>query len=213
LKMDGKPLYEYAREGKPLPRPIEKRKVTISELEVTSWLGGDHDFRWPDKKFTEEEQKALEKTLKSVESNAQVVDEPDPLVMETKVTASEPAPEGQQSSDDAASASRAGADIAITPTAFGLRMTVSGGTYVRSIVHDLSHAVGSAGHVVTLKRSVQGKFALDPPQEDPSIKGCVPWEVFERALADVGPRDQDGWTEWEREVLDKLEIVDDVNDK
>ena len=52
LKMDGKPLYEYARNGIPLPRPIEKRKVTIHELELVEWKGDDHSFKWPEKKFT-----------------------------------------------------------------------------------------------------------------------------------------------------------------
>ncbi|ORX55012.1 pseudouridine synthase [Hesseltinella vesiculosa] len=34
LKMDGKRLYEYAREGKPLPREIQARPVTIERLEL-----------------------------------------------------------------------------------------------------------------------------------------------------------------------------------
>jgi hypothetical protein len=33
-------------------------------------------------------------------------------------------------------------------TVFVLQMRVSGSTYVRSIVHDLAHALGSAGHAV-----------------------------------------------------------------
>jgi len=37
--------------------------------------------------------------------------------------------------------------------------------------------------------------------------GCVPWDVFEAAVEDVGPVDEDGWTVWEREVLDKFEVV------
>jgi len=84
-------------------------------------------------------------------------------------------------------------------------MKVSGGTYVRSIVHDLSHSLGSAGHVVTLTRSRQGRFTLEPT--DPSDFGCVPWEVFQKAVEDPGEADEDGWKDWEREVMDKLEIV------
>ena len=91
------------------------------------------------------------------------------------------------------------------PTAFVLRMRVSGGTYVRSIVHDLSHALGSAGHVVTLTRSRQGRFALEPTSEDD--RACVPWEVFEKALKEEGEADADGRKEWEKEVLAKLEVV------
>lgn len=41
LKMDGKPLYEYAREGKPLPREIARREVEVLELELVEWMEGD----------------------------------------------------------------------------------------------------------------------------------------------------------------------------
>lgn len=175
--MDGKPLYDYARNGIPLPRPIEKRKVTIHSMELVEWVGNEHDFRFPEKKFTDDQKQAFEKALSGVEENPVIKDEPE---------------------DDQA------LDV---PTAFVLRMKVSGGTYVRSIVHDLAHAVGSAGHVVTLTRSRQGRFTLSP--DEPSDMGCVPWEVFTKATESLGEPDTDGWVEWEREVADKLEIVGD----
>ena len=177
LKMDGKPLYEYARSGTPLPRKIEKRPVTIHSLEIEKWLGSDHEFRYPEQVLSEAQKQALEKTLKSVQEDAQVVDEPE-----------EPA------EDDRA------------PTAFVLTMKVSGGTYVRSIVHDLGHAVGSAAHVVTLTRSRQGRFTLEPTEA--GDKGCVPWDVFKVATEGVGPADEGGRTAWEREVLEMFEVVD-----
>lgn len=34
LKMNGKKLYDYARQGVPLPKPIEPRKVFIEEIEL-----------------------------------------------------------------------------------------------------------------------------------------------------------------------------------
>ncbi|TFK91018.1 pseudouridine synthase [Polyporus arcularius HHB13444] len=176
LKMDGMPLYDYARKGIPLPRPIEKRKVTVHSLELIEWKGSDHSFRWPEKKFTKEEQEAMEKALKSVDDTVSIKDEPE--------------------------ADSSGSQV---PTAFVLRMKVSGGTYVRCIVHDLAHALGSAGHVVTLTRSRQGRFALEPTEE--GDRACVPWEVFEKALKDQGEPDADGRKEWEREVLAKLEVV------
>ena len=92
------------------------------------------------------------------------------------------------------------------PVACLLSMKVSGGTYVRSIVHDLGHAVGSAAHVVTLTRSRQGRFALEPSGENDV--GCVSWDVFAKAVNDPGQPDADGWLEWEREVMEKLEVVD-----
>jgi tRNA pseudouridine55 synthase len=48
LKMEGKPLYEYAREGKPIPREIETREVEVTELDLVEWYEpGTHDHRWP----------------------------------------------------------------------------------------------------------------------------------------------------------------------
>lgn len=179
LKMDGMPLYDYARKGIPLPRPIEKRKVTIHSLELVEWKGSDHAYRWPEKKFTEEEKNALAKSLSEVDDNAAIVDEADP--------------DGE-------------ADGSVGPSAFVLKMKVSGGTYVRSIVHDLSHALGSAGHVVTLTRSKQRNYVLEPEEEDD--RRCVSWEVFEKALKDAGEADEEGWVEWEREILDKLVVVE-----
>lgn len=41
LKMNGKPLYEYAREGKPIPREIERREVEVLDLEMLEWMEGD----------------------------------------------------------------------------------------------------------------------------------------------------------------------------
>jgi tRNA pseudouridine55 synthase len=43
LKMNGKPLYEYAREGKVPPREIERRDVEVLQLEIVEWMeGGTH---------------------------------------------------------------------------------------------------------------------------------------------------------------------------
>lgn len=48
LKMNGKPLYEYAREGKAIPREIESREVEVTELEIIEWYDpGEHNHRWP----------------------------------------------------------------------------------------------------------------------------------------------------------------------
>lgn len=175
--MDGKHLYDYAREGIPLPRPIEARAVTVHELKVREWKGSDHGFRFPEKRFTEEQKRAVAAATAGIEDQVQVQDEPEDA--------------------DAGDA---------PPPAFVLQMRVSGGTYVRSIVHDLGHAVGSAAHVVTLTRSRQGRFALEPAAE--RDLACVPWDVFERAVTDPGEADEDGWHEWERAVMENMEIVE-----
>jgi tRNA pseudouridine55 synthase len=57
-----------------------------------------------------------------------------------------------------------------------------------------------------LTRSRQGRFVLHPTEE--GELGCVPWEVFQKAFVDSGEADHDGWTEWEREVIERLEVVE-----
>lgn len=48
LKMNGKPLYEYAREGKEIPREIERRPVEVLNLEMLEWMeGGTHEHVAP----------------------------------------------------------------------------------------------------------------------------------------------------------------------
>jgi len=179
LKMDGIPLYDYARKGIPLPRPIEKRPVTVHELELIEWKGSDHTFRWPEKRFSQDQKAALEKMLSGVEENVSVEDGIEPTIGSKDV-----------------------------PSAFVLRMRVSGGTYVRSLVHDIAHALGSAGHVVTLTRARQKDFVLQPIRD--GDKACVPWEVFQAAIENEGERDVDGWCQWEKEVMDKLVIVNET---
>ncbi|KAF8583205.1 pseudouridine synthase [Ramaria rubella] len=189
LKMDGKPLYEYARKGIPLPRPIPPRKVTVHSLEVLDWReGAAHRFRWPEKTLSAEDKekmkKALEGAVRDISEKPPVDDEIDPIIK----------------------------DEDTRPPTFVLKMKVSGGTYVRSIAHDIGHAVGSAAHVVTLTRIRQGNFTLEPEKEED--KACVPWEVFEEAVREQEEpdekiqRDENGYRKWEAEVLKRLVLVE-----
>ncbi|KAJ8078883.1 pseudouridine synthase pus4 [Marasmius tenuissimus] len=182
--MDGKPLYEYARKGIPLPRPIEARPVTVHSLKMVEWLGSSHKYKWPEKSLSEDEKKAMEKAIQGVDENATIEDQ---------LEESSPSSEGGE-----------------TPSAFVLSMKVSGGTYVRSVVHDLAHALGSAGHVVTLTRSRQGRFVLGEGEPNSDDRTCIPWGVFEKAVSGTSTEvDDDGWCEWEREVLQHIEIIED----
>lgn len=213
--MDGKPLYEYARSGTPLPRPIEARQSTIHDIELVGWqeaadgtLPG-HTYLWPSKQITEAQRaslKSVEKLILAASNTASSDAAEDPAAPFTLVpvspffsipTSPERAPGG---ASDAASPTP-------KPPVFTLRMMVSSGTYVRSIVHDLAHSIGSSAHVVRLTRTRQGDFTVGnnyvpipgPLHEiksranvqtdgaDGSVSlgddpNCIPWEPFEKAL-------------------------------
>jgi tRNA U55 pseudouridine synthase TruB len=154
----------------------------VNKLEMTKFER-EHGFETPEKVFGEEERERLRKCLKGVNGGEKDAD----------AVAEDVVEEG-------------------TPPVFTLEMCVSGGTYVRSLAHDIGHAVGSAAHVVTLTRTRQGRFRLDDAQKDAieessssaggsegeasasaqvtqiesetglPFRKCVPWEVFERAL-------------------------------
>jgi tRNA pseudouridine55 synthase len=186
--MDGKPLYEYARSNTPLPRPIEPRKQVVHELVLESWQearteeGGEgHSFRWPEKKMAEEDKELLEKSRKLMEASAASAAGSEIMAApaaepSTSAAAIETAPVSASQQETSASApTPAPSSTRTIPPTFTLRMTVSSGTYVRSIVHDIGQALSSAAHVVVLTRTRQGDFALD--------KGnCVNWSVFKGAV-------------------------------
>ncbi|MCJ1275138.1 hypothetical protein MMC21_002938 [Puttea exsequens] len=69
LRIDGKRLYEYAREGKEVPRNIEQRPVEVKEMEVLEWMdGGNHQHALPKEEAEKEAQDVVEKVLHFDES-------------------------------------------------------------------------------------------------------------------------------------------------
>ncbi|RMY45644.1 hypothetical protein D0863_15997 [Hortaea werneckii] len=65
-RIQGKRLYEYAREGKSLPEgyQIEECPVDVKELEVLEWLeGGKHGFAWPGTEAEGEEKRLVDEVL------------------------------------------------------------------------------------------------------------------------------------------------------
>ncbi|GAB1734567.1 hypothetical protein NU195Hw_g8638t1 [Hortaea werneckii] len=65
-RIQGKRLYEYAREGKSLPEgyQIEECAVNVKELEVLEWLeGGKHGFAWPGTEAEGEEKRLVDEVL------------------------------------------------------------------------------------------------------------------------------------------------------
>ena len=64
LRVHGKRLYEYAREGLELPVEIKERPVTVKDLSITEWLPSEaHDFRLPVHKAEEQDIKLAKDVL------------------------------------------------------------------------------------------------------------------------------------------------------
>ena len=64
LRVQGKRLYEYAREGKEVPKEIEERPVEVKELEVVDWIeGGSHEYDFPKEEAEDEVKDLAEKVL------------------------------------------------------------------------------------------------------------------------------------------------------
>jgi len=199
LRMDGKRLFEYAREGLPLPRPIEPRDVTVHELRLVAWHApGSHAYEPPTAQVPAEDEALLGQVRQLAGSDDGGTD----TFKEGEAPAPAPAPVAATDNHDA------------RPAAFTLAMTVSSGTYVRSIVHDLGTACGSAAHVVRLRRTRQGDFSVGTPD---APGNCLPWSVFEQGLEELeaakrgdrsgDSRDERGLRAWERAVLEYIQLV------
>ena len=186
LKMNGKPLYEYAREGKELPRAIEKRSVEVKELELLEFMpGGTHEYKLPTEEAGEAEIKLAQAVWKiekeqeggKVEEKVQVkvedakkrkaddeVDLDAPAAKAAKVEGEIPKMSGALVADTTASVEAPveaqPEEPVIGPPAARLRMTVTSGFYVRSLCHDLGDALGSKACMAELVRTRQGQFIL-----------------------------------------------------
>jgi tRNA pseudouridine55 synthase len=72
LKVDGKKMYEYAREGKNIPE-VAARAVEVVEIEMVEWLApGTHEFAWPKEEAEGEEKEGAEKLLGIRKADADV---------------------------------------------------------------------------------------------------------------------------------------------
>ncbi|RDW62998.1 pseudouridine synthase PUS4 [Aspergillus mulundensis] len=64
LRVQGKKLYEYAREGKEPPIEIQSRPVEVTDLRVVEWYEpGTHEYKWPEKEAPADEKAVAEKLL------------------------------------------------------------------------------------------------------------------------------------------------------
>ena len=64
LSVNGKRLYQYAREGKEIPKEIQERPMEVKELEIIEWLEPTgHDYEWPSGEAGHEEKVVAKEIL------------------------------------------------------------------------------------------------------------------------------------------------------
>lgn len=154
LKVDGMPLYEYARKGLPLPRAIKAREAFIHEFEVHGPLAVDPQYK-PMKLETDSDGKtlasmlALNLTLKDSElifSDDFMADESVPDLEKVTLIRPRMLPEDAPPRDEL--------------PVVGLTTTVGLGTYIRSLISDLGRAVELSAHMVYLNRTKQAEYEV-----------------------------------------------------
>ncbi|TGZ85178.1 pseudouridine synthase [Ascodesmis nigricans] len=198
LHHEGKRYYEYAREGKPLPVEIQARPVTTVEMDLVGYTD-THEYKFPSEEVSEEvkmEAEVLEKEMKETEKQPAKMEESDetaqPGEKRTRCSSSPTlGPDIKKPKVDASSESGPAAPPKNPPTA-ALRMSVSKGFYVRSLVYDLGNAVDSAAHMVKLVRTQQGQWVLG--------KNVFEWEdIVGQPEEKWGKRVEQALKTWEKE--------------
>ncbi|GMM45024.1 pseudouridine synthase [Pichia kluyveri] len=156
LKMDGKRLYDYAREGLPLPRQIKSREVTIHDLEIKDdTLSKEHDYI-----FLKSEVDETGKTIsEQLANNPTLNDHEVPFSKEWKAKNSDnkELPLKMKIIED----KNAYEDESYRAPLLHFTSTVSSGTYIRSLLSDIGRCVGSSSYMVKLIRSKQAEWELN----------------------------------------------------
>ncbi|KAM9934354.1 hypothetical protein OXX80_006052 [Metschnikowia pulcherrima] len=183
LKVDGKPLYEYAREGIPVPRAIKPREVLVHSFEV-------HDDFGPNERFG-----ALKCSSAGDSMGAAVFNNPTlndhVLCYSEEFMARTDVDEAEKNTDIRPKLIDP-AHVISSPPVFHATASVGSGTYIRSLVSDLGRAVGSSAFMAELVRTKQADWELgknvfklsDFTNRDQRIWGPVLKRVFD-AGADV----------------------------
>ncbi|KAJ5945785.1 hypothetical protein N7454_002624 [Penicillium verhagenii] len=99
LRINGKRLYEYAREGKLPPVEIKSRPVEAVELEIVEWYEpGTHEHKWPKEKMEGEEKRVAEQLLDQQAGTAAPVAEAETAAASSKRSAAD-TPEVEHGAD------------------------------------------------------------------------------------------------------------------
>lgn len=231
--MDGKPLYEYARAGEPLPRPVDPRSCTVHSLTLVDWQD-THNWNVPKEAMEPEMVSKLESLVDAPRPDAaatEMAEEEGPgpaftveMTVSSGVCVSEPHHARFRNAADfglfAHSRDLCSVSPKSTRVCFVLMVDgwLAGWLADRSIIHDIGLALNSVAHVVVLERSRQGDYALEPASSrttadandlPKTLKPCADWSVFAKALEQArsgsAEAKEPGESEWEKAILDILE--------
>ena len=167
LHMGGKRLYEYARKGLPLPAEIEGRPMECFKLDLLEFLEEYETHAIPDLKVEEEMEPGDDEDAQ-------------PAVIRKN--------KQQYTMSDATFKDRE----RVVVRAVKLRMAVSSGFYVRSLIYDLGLALGNAAYIAELVRTKQGEWSLG--------KNVLPFEIFKTG-------EEDAWAPKVIEQIEQNEIL------
>ncbi|TLD29595.1 pseudouridine synthase [Venturia nashicola] len=235
LRVNGKRMYEYAREGGEIPE-VKERPLHVEELELVKFLeSGTHEFKIPKEWASTEEREFADKvlhikdlakgsdgSLKRKRDEQSTEEAPPEKAMrssprpETAETAAEekevvkPAEGDEPMMSGALQPTRSQSpELTLTskkgPPAAVIKMTVSSGFYVRSLCHDLGTAVGSLGLMSTLVRTRQAQFELG--------KNVLDYDDLTKGEEVWGPKIEAMLKEWQEKEGDQVPEEDGKKDR
>lgn len=180
LKMNGKPLYDYAREGKPLPAPIKTREVKVADIKIheDDLLTEEHEFI------------ALKLELDEDGNPKEHLLSKNPTLNDSPLYFSQ---QYLQKCEDQNLPKEVGKpklteDLPEKLPLIHLTCDVSSGTYIRSLISDIGRSLQSSAYMVELTRVKQSDWEMNK-------------NVFK--LTDFTEKDERIWGVVLKEVLDK----------
>ncbi|KAI5957823.1 PUS4 [Candida theae] len=179
LKVDGKPLYEYARKGLPLPTQIKVRDVRVNDIKVV-----DDDLLSTNHEFTKLESELDENGIPKehgLKNNPTLNDSP--LYFSKEYLDAH----GDDSGDIKPRLLADDEDLPEKLPLIHFVSDVSSGTYIRSLISDIGRALESSAYMVELIRVKQSEWQLGK-------------NVFK--MEDFG-KDEDVWGPILKKVLDQ----------
>lgn len=174
LKVNGKPLYEYARKGLPLPTNIKVRDVTVNNITVIKEdsLKTDHEFT---KLESELDENGVPKEH-GLKDNPTLNDSP---LFFSKQYLEKAEKEGLPKETGKPKLLADDESLPEKLPMIHFISDVSSGTYIRSLISDIGRAMESSAYMVELIRTKQSEWELG--------KNVFKFEDFEKDERIWGP--------------------------